>query len=240
MRTECPVCEDREFELLRNGTPYVECVKCGLWYQQTLPEKIYEGAHEKRGDTMSFDERSVNFQIALQLYDRFFKKEQQATALDIGAKYPWLMHCLSMVSEGRIETWAVDGIKEIEGFCEDQKLQVKGVMCDFETTKTYPWNDLKFDLITMVHIIEHFYDPVATMSKVFHLLKENGKVFVRCPSSDVFGIERDFTEGHYTIHPQIFNKKSLTYLAKSLGFSILMENELVPGQRDLILTNGVQ
>ena len=145
------------------------------------------------------------------------------------------MHCLNLISKNKVQTWAIDGIPEIEYFVAKHNLHVAGRMCDFEEAKEYPWHDLKFDLITMVHIIEHFYNPIETMRKVYDLLEDEGKLFIRCPSSDVQGIERDFTIGHYDIHPQIWNKKSLEAMAKKVGFDILLNMEVIPGQRDLIL-----
>lgn len=235
-RLECPICEDRDYRTLDNGTPYVQCYKCDFWYQRELAPKVYEGSHEASGDTMSQGERNVNYSLAEQLHNMFFEdKDTNSFALDIGAKFPWLMHCLKMFGHGKIQTWAIDGIPEIEQFCKKYELAVNGFQCDFETADKYPWSDIQFDLITMVHVIEHFYNPLHTLSKVFNILKPDGKLFIRCPAHDVKGIERDFTDSHYTIHPQIWGKRSLEYMAESLGFKILMQNELRPGQRDLVL-----
>lgn len=235
-RLECPICEDRDYKVLDNGTPYVQCRKCDFWYQRELPTKLYEASHEQPGDAMSSNDKAVNANVALQLYDLFLRSKRLSFALDIGAKFPWLMHSLNIISEGKVETWAIDGIPDLEYFVLRHELKVNGHTCDFETADKYPWgNKLKFDLITMIHVIEHFYDPVPTLSKVHNLLTSDGKVFIRCPAHDVSGIERDFTESHYTIHPQIWGKRSLEYMAESLGFKILMKNELQPGQRDLVL-----
>ena len=240
MRNRCPICEDQDV-FYAHG-PYVECMTCSFWYQIEPGEKLYEGSHEKPGDQMSQHEKDVNYLMAKELYERFLKGRESACALDIGAKFPWLMHCINKISGGTTETWAIDGVKEIEAFCKGYDLSVKGFWCDFELTNyvngSWPWGNREFDLICMVHMIEHLYSPIESLNKVRHLMKPDGKFFIRCPSSDVKGIERDFTEVHYSIHPQIWNKKSLEYMAKKVGFEILIENEVQPGQRDLILGIG--
>lgn len=244
IRNICPICESDNFRRPRlPGHPYMECIGCGFWTQQNLKPKVYEAFHEKSGDTMSDSEKELNFQIAGSLYlNVLFQKVyagQNVTALDIGAKFPWLMHCLNQVSLSKISTWAIDGVPEIVKFCHEKSLSVNGAMCDFEKTiengEAFPWGDEKFDLIVMIHMIEHLYKPLNSLRKVHELLKENGTFFIRCPASDVEGIERDFTPGHYDIHPQIWNKKSLEIMAAMVGFEIKMNNELRPGQRDLLL-----
>lgn len=247
-REYCPICSCHTFRKPRvaDKHPYVECVGCGFWTQQNFGSKVYEASHEVPGDTMSEADKHLNFQIAGFLYLNYLHSQvvelrgkESLSALDIGAKFPWLMHSLFEISQGKVSTWAIDGIPEIETFCEKYNLMVHGVQCDFEETiwegKPFPWRDQKFDLVVMVHMIEHLYNPMDSLKKVHSILESDGTFFIRCPSSDVVGIERDFTPGHYDIHPQIWNNTSLEIMAAMIGFEIKMNNVVYPGQRDLIL-----
>jgi 2-polyprenyl-3-methyl-5-hydroxy-6-metoxy-1,4-benzoquinol methylase len=59
----------------------------------------------------------------------------------------------------------------------------------------------RFALITLVHLFEHMYEPLAALRKLRRLVADDGVVFIRLPDHRVIGFERDLTPGHYTIHP---------------------------------------
>ena len=239
-RDVCPICSGPATRKPRpelEPHPYVECTACGFYYQQNLVPKVYEAHHEAPGDQMSPGDRQINQALAAALDGKFAKEgaDKGLYALDIGSKYPWLSHCLGNL--GWV-SFAIDGIPEIEKFVAAEKLNVKGFQCDFELCargkEKWPWDEMKFDLITLIHVVEHFYNPMETLQDIFNLMNPSGMLFIRCPDSRVDGIERDFTKGHYDIHPQIWNKKAFEIACAKIGF-VIEETYTMYGQRDLIL-----
>lgn len=245
-RDACPICACREFTLPRPDLqphPYQACSACGFYYQAQLIDKVYEGFHEMPGDTMSQHERDVNQYLA-NTFNSWFPAQSEApapkTCLDIGSKYPWLSHCLGLLGW---QSYAIDGIPEILQFTQAEQLHVTSFQCDFEkhsqSGQAWPWDQglatpMQFDFISIIHVIEHFYFPLAALKAIFDLLKPDGILFVRCPDSQADGVERDFTEGHYTIHPQIWCLDALQLAAHKTGFTI-KETWPMYGQRDIVL-----
>ena len=43
------------------------------------------------------------------------------------------------------------------------------------------YSDVKFDLITLIDVIEHLPDPVEQIKELSGMLKPNGKIFLRLP-----------------------------------------------------------
>jgi ADP-heptose:LPS heptosyltransferase/glycosyltransferase involved in cell wall biosynthesis/SAM-dependent methyltransferase len=247
-RQQCPICDCSEVNSPRPDLqphPYLECRQCGLYYQQNLIPKVYEGFHEPHGATMPPDERAANHWLAGALNGWFDPAEVDKTALDIGSQYPWLSHCLGKLGW---HCYAMDDMPGILQFTRAEKLKVQAFQCDFEphaqSAQPWPWQrtdgtisdaaPLRFNLITLVHVIGRFYQPLPTLKAMFDLLKPGGTLFIRCPDSGVDGIERDFTAGHYDIHPQIWCQRALELAAMKTGFSI-KETYTLYGQRDMAL-----
>ena len=233
----CPIClcpDTRKPRLDLEPHPYFECTACGFYYQKELIAKVYEASHEVSGNLMSEADRQVNNQLARFLFDRVGMEHPRA--LDIGSKYPWLSHCLAQLGTS---SYAIDGIPEILKFVAEERLNVNAYQCDFETTAPdrFPWGDLQFDLITLVHVAEHFYFPLKSLWNIRELLTPTGTLFIRCPDNETPGIERDFQPGYFEIHPQIWNLKSFQVACGKVGLSI-QETYTFCGQRDLILTKS--
>ena len=83
----------------------------------------------------------------------------------------------------------------------------------------------KFDLITMVHVIEHFHDPLPTVMRAKKLLNPRGIVFIRTPLNDTEGLTRwHLTEFNFQVHPIIFGQRSLKMLFQTAGFEVAQES----------------
>jgi len=232
---KCPICSDGSDETGRVigtlftpvvGTPYHKCSNCDLWYQYPFPPKIYESAAEEPGNQMSDRDKAINQSLAKWLFDNVMKKKGKV--LDCGAKYSWIGKCFKDLG---YEVTAIDGISEVVPFSEE--LGINGLCHDIEES-TEPLAET-YDLIILCHVIEHFYKPKETLLKLKDLLNKGGKMFVRCPDSDSEGISRDLNPFHYSIHPCVYNQKSIENLISQTNtFKIIGSNPLL-GQRDYIL-----
>ena len=227
----CPVCgsEDRVDYVY---PPYVTCAMCQHTYQPEPPPKTWMNPGEGNsngysGSVMNDQEKGANAYIANWLCSRYHPKR----TLDIGSGYPYLA---SRFAANGAEAHALDG-----GFFEDLISvdgihDVKTAAVDWEGEEDLPWEG-KFDLITMIHLFEHMYNPHEAAKRVFDSLNPEGVLYVRLPNKDVPGIERDHTPGHVKIHPSIYGTASLLRVMQETGFHcIWLEHQPGYGQTSLI------
>ena len=220
----CPLCKNKSF-LNYVYKSYATCTKCDHVYQPKPFEKVW--MNPSTGDCNGFEgavmgdqEKAANMYLAAWLT----KRVKPTATLDVGCGYPYLAHCFKTLGAS---VTAVDG-----AFADDtinNDLDVHTIAYDWESKQEYEGENV--DLITMVHSFEHFQDPIAAMSKAKNILTDEGVLYIRSPSKDVSGIERDHTEGHAKIHPNIFGTKSMKYAAAKAGLHLIwMEHSHGYGQ----------
>jgi ADP-heptose:LPS heptosyltransferase len=251
----CPVCGASETTKPRpdlGSHPYHRCSGCGLFYQPHMRTKVFEGHHEARGDTMSESDRAGNLALARALYHNHLAPKfgtEPLLHLDIGSKYPFFGHCLRTVAQdaGRpLFSHGIDGIAEAHEF--GRQLGVLMAVGDFEADPP-SWDMPQamrdrianggFHCISLIHCLEHFYDPLRALRQVRRLMRTGGVVFIRSPDSQAPGIEQDFTDGHYSIHPTIWCESAMRSALAELGdiFEI-DEHYQLAHQRDYLLRAG--
>src|SRR5262249_19722484 len=68
------------------------------------------------------------------------------------------------------------------------------------------------------------------------LMVEGGILFVRSPDSQAPGIERDFTPGHFEIHPTVWREEAMyEVLARLQDSFVVYETYEISHQRDYLL-----
>ena len=234
----CPICDGPMTTAtapLPDGHPYAQCRVCGLLRQPNPPEKRYEGPAESRGDEMTDRDKAVNATLATRLLGWIDDDVREPSVLDVGSKYPYLLHCMK-AQRPTVKTLAVDGIPEVVEF--GRALGVNAVCMDIESDPSFRIfvGQRTYDLITLVHVAEHFYNLLGTMTRLADSLSSSGTLFLRSPTWDVSGIERHMSPHHYTIHPTCFSRESVRRLAEHAGLVVVSE---VPmdgaGQTDFVL-----
>lgn len=86
-------------------------------------------------------------------------------------------------------------------------------------------NSVKFDLISLFHVVEHFYSPAIELKNIRDLLNPGGLLVIETPNSkdallseyksDAFS---SFT--YWSHHPMLHSKTSLSSLVSRAGFQI--------------------
>lgn len=239
--TKCPICSTETSQKC-GSSPYWMCNNCDCWFQSPMPPKVYEAAHEKdenggfTGHLMSDYEKGINRALAESIFTNFMGGKPGKT-LDIGAKWPWLSHCFQQLG---CDAFAMDNIEIVPEYSKE--LGVPMLMADFEALteeQIREWTHTeKFQVITMIHMFEHVYNPLEALRKMKSLLADDGVLFLRLPDHGVSGFERDLDEGHYTIHPFFHSLTSLLELLVQ-GQDLFTVDWTSPmeggGQRDLVL-----
>lgn len=222
----CPICETPS-HAKHGDTPYNVCAICGCWWQHPFPPKRYTGPHEPAPEIMTDGDKKVNADLVEWIF-RDVMRGVPGYVLDVGSRYPYLAHCLA--GHG-CDSFGL----EHEPIPHDLNV-VTLPGCDFEEWRGA--SKPKFDLITLVHVFEHLYDPIAAMRKLRRLVSDTGRVFIRLPDNSVPGFERDLTPGHYTIHPFYHCLASVCQILAQLGDAFVVEQTTAMdgyGQRDIVL-----
>ncbi len=220
MASICIVCGGAEFGPAEHATvgrtPYLSCNNCGLWAQYPPPDFRWESELQPESGKAAMHEyaRLLNDDLA----ERLIQRHHPQNVLDIGSKYPYFLHCFKQ--RGVENVLGIDGCEEAIEY--GQELDVPMIVGDF---LEHDFGDQKFDLITLVHCIEHFSDPRVAIRKIRDLLTERGVIYIRTPEVGQSGIGLHLSEEHYAVHPLVFSKASFHLLARQEGLHIFGEWE---------------
>ena len=82
------------------------------------------------------------------------------------------------------------------------------------------------DVVTLFHVVEHFYDPTIELERVYNLLRPGGLVIIETPNSyDALLTKyenskfQNFT--YWSHHPMLHSHKSLQALVERNNFTVL-------------------
>lgn len=126
-----------------------------------------------------------------------------------------LLHFKSLFPKA--ELYAIEPSEVSKKILQDNEVTWIGGDVDQEWEGGY---QKTFDIVIMRHVLEHFMDPVAAMSKVKSVLAENGIVYVAVPNN--LYPTQDLRDSWFrNVHTYYFNKHSLKNLCKLVGLKLL-------------------
>jgi len=92
----------------------------------------------------------------------------------------------------------------------------------------------RFDIVTMIHALEHMPDPLASLCDAAYLLNDGGGLFIEIPN--VLTSPFDLIIADHLLH---FSPAHLGYLASRAGFSVsLLRDDLLPKEITLLARRG--
>jgi SAM-dependent methyltransferase len=92
----------------------------------------------------------------------------------------------------------------------------------------------RFDVLTMIHALEHMPDPLASLHDAAHLLNDDGRLFVEIPN--VLTSPFDLLIADHLLH---FSPAHLAYLASRAGFSAeILRDDLLPKEITMLARRG--
>jgi 2-polyprenyl-3-methyl-5-hydroxy-6-metoxy-1,4-benzoquinol methylase len=225
--SRCTVCGGAEFvpadlnyaqqaarQNVPEALPYEQCVKCGLWLQFPPPSFQYEADDDKDNRKEGILAEAAHFRW---LADRLYETYRPGSVLDIGCSYPLFLK--GMKDHGVKDVLGFDGCDMALEYGEE--LDIPLIQGDF---LDHDFEDRKFDLICMTHVIEHFHKPFFAALAMKRLLAPKGVIFIRTPLNDTTGLTRwHLTEYHFQVHPIVFGQRSLKRLFESVGLEMIYE-----------------
>jgi SAM-dependent methyltransferase len=141
---------------------------------------------------------------------------QIKTILDFGSGYGEMVFALS-------EFFSVSGLEPEDGARERCIKQNAEVYSSVDEIKE---KNIKFDLVTLFHVIEHFYTPALELTRIYDLLNSGGYLIVETPNSQdallTTYMSSAFSEFTYwSHHPMLHSSYSLTKTITTIGFEIV-------------------
>lgn len=203
----------------------VQCEKCGLSRTNPRPPESEIGSYyphdyipyriniESRNENKNYIKKYI-FNI-LNLENRKLPDIKKGYMLEIGCSTGEYMQ------KARDLGWQCDGIEfssNIANICREKGFNVQSCTVDMASKPNY-----KYDLIVAWMVIEHLYDPVASLIKIRSWSSENCILIGSVP--DFGSLERKiFGKYWYALqlptHLYHFNKKTLQVTLENAGWTL--------------------
>ena len=219
---KCEICYEGDIKkkFLIDDVAILKCLSCGYEFIDPSPssEELSAGYNANELSSVHYylenlDSERIMFLNRYKKIERFIPKSgvlldvgcNIGTCSDIFNKHGWEIYALD-VNKSAIDHIANNSFKSFHSFFEN-----------FET-------NVKFDLILMNDVIEHFHKLLPPMKKANELLKEGGFLFLSTPLTDSF-ISR--LSGSFWLHYKpdehlrYFNKKNLKLLLSHFGLEVV-------------------
>ena len=224
---QCPICgEDNENMVLKAPVyDFVSCKKCGLVYTKYVlnqkeiddfysDNEIYQSAWKKLyEDIIKNKDVSTHNSIVRNILDH---RKADDRCLDVGCAFGKLLYELKPY------------FKKVEGVelnVRTSKISEKVFDIYIYTKKLEELNlpNSSYDVIILSQVIEHLNDVDSLFKEFYRILKPGGIVYIGCPNMDslsmkLFKGKHEHVSSHG--HVNMFNKKSIFFLAKKMGFKI--------------------
>lgn len=208
----------------------VECRNCGLMYANPraaspdheliedydpdFVEHVNEGSERYAKEALQVRDYADTRKF---LAGRF---PQRGKLLEVGSGFGYLLDYF------RQDGWDVMGVEPNEGLNRHaRKVLSIEVLPKILPEAEFP--DASFDVVTMMHVIEHVPDPTDTLQEIYRILKPGGMLVMETPRYDTLMFkllgrrERSLScEGHI----YFFTTKTLRDISEKTGFKVERED----------------
>lgn len=227
LQRRCPVCssEDSSFYANNDYLDYVRCNHCSLVYMNPTidPEMVNEGFQggddllDEYFDIVAKDKAQVppaqkpNPENDAKLKD-IYNIKKTGKLLDVGCSFGDFLHKATFFYD-------VEGAEinpRTAAYAEKYFTVHKNYLANLGLKKEY-------DIVTLHQILYGVPDPIELLGDIHKVLKDDGILYINTPNADsyameLFGGKANHLYGYTS--QNVFNKKSLSVLAKKTGFAI--------------------
>ena len=227
IRNDCPSCGlsgDVKIFARRTDSVWAEC-QCGLVYLQTINPKP-EQAPDRR-PKINIYERRRQRRIAKsrhQILD-VMNHTGAGPLLDIGCSLGYTLE--AALSLG-IDSTGIDVDSRAVECCRQMGFLVKQA-----SMSQLPFDDDKFQIVTMKHVLEHTPEPRTALREVHRVLRPGGGLFIAVPhlryhkairSPETHRFFNFLGDGKGDGHYVYYTPNSLCLMLNNLGFKVVKIN----------------
>jgi len=210
-----------------NGQNYklLECKNCNLIFQEQIPNKKFSyELYEKYIDKDDKFKKKNNYEIKyhkklsyeMELIKNIFKKEnEKISILDFGAGWGFWLNYLK---KNNFDVYAFEISETRIDFLKKNQIKIIPDIVNI---------DNKFDFIYSEETFEHIPDPKKTLINLSKILKEDGFIMLRFPSSFLFKLKlnrkyKPCTDcAHPLEHINLLKKKSFEKMIEGSNLEIV-------------------
>lgn len=220
--TEC--CTDKRLLFIKDGYPVIDCITCDRRFSEITESKshletVYSDKYffdGKDGYPNYLVEREILINYGIYFANKMERNIKPGKILDVGCAAGFILK--GFENSG----WKGYGIEPNETMASFGRNELKlnihtGSLEDFHT-------DIRFDLITLIQVIGHFYDVDKALNNISKLLITNGLILVESWNMNSL-IARIFGKFWHEYSPPSvinwFSEKSLNKLFTDYGFELV-------------------
>lgn len=230
LKMNCKICDspNSRRQCVKDAVSYSKCCGCGFVFQEQLPTaenfaRIYDNeshyfVDDKKGVDYVQNEQSLqrNAKFYIEVISREVPdfKTYSKDVLDIGCGTGVFLSEIAKLGHRcrglEISRWASEFGRERYGI---------DILCRDLNNADLPEN--AFDVITLMHVIEHLPEPGNVLSQIYRLLRPGGVLILATPDVDCLTAKFTGTHWRYYLpneHIHLFNQRSLEILAGEHGF----------------------
>lgn len=219
MKPACPICGHIETAYFhkRNYYSYFRCPECKLVFLHPVPSarkitSLYHKHYEFRVDPTAQTRFIAQANEILGMLRVL--SPNSSSLLDIGCGYG------TFVKESKKYGFHATGLEPAKNlFNHAKKSRARIMNASFE--QYFEQNPkVKFDVITLIHVIEHLRSPERSLRLIARHLKKNGILFIETPNADshlLYVEQQDYTFLTPPEHIHLFAPASLESLVRGLG-----------------------
>lgn len=228
--------EEDKFDIL-------QCLDCGCMFIANIEvndeyyKKYYDSGYYKN----TYENKKLISCILNILSNYSFKKKQKLILknvqnekrklkiLDIGCGKGFF---LNEIDSLKFEKYGVE-ISE-EGY---RSCKIKGLNVFNDRLENIDFKGIKFDVVTLCHVLEHIEKPIELFNKINQILRSDGILILSTPNIDCLGFRYGKENWFHLDSPRhliLYNQKSINWLLKETGFKITkVKNEFYDYPVDL-------
>jgi len=235
--TCCNLCgSDESVEVFAAGVAQLNrVVRCGVCSLMYASPCITEPVAEFELQDPTFVRRAIASEPPRVLKERLQLRDYRAIRDRLAAAYPSRGRLLEigsgfgfLLDYFREDGWSTTGVDQSRRLCSyaAEVFKLTTIPSSFSDA---PLVAEAFDVVVMLHVIEHVPNPLATMRKIFDVLRPGGTLVLETPRYDTLMFKllgRRERSVSCDVHVYFFTVETLSRLARSAGF-IVRETEFV-------------
>jgi SAM-dependent methyltransferase len=178
-RVACHVCSSTEDStyILARGYRIAQCLKCGLWFVNPQPT-----VEELRRFYSTYDDgtqwRNLEERFNLGVRGAILRIKRSGSVLDVGCGSGNFLRCMK---EKGFAAFGIEPSGTGSEYARDEHgIDIyHGMIEDYSSAH----RDRRFDVITMLNVLEHLTDPVGVLSQLSKVLASDGVLVIVVPDA---------------------------------------------------------